>query len=102
MTMQAQRDRARATTPGDDAAHAESLQRLDRALDRLPEDERLAIHLYYLEPDPVAAARSALDLHISAVNAEIAPMRLLPQLALSPNCRWIRPLQKRQPKHERN
>lgn len=66
MTMHAEHERARATTPGDDAAKAESLRRLDRALDRLPEDERLAIHLYYLEPDPVAAARSALGLGRSA------------------------------------
>lgn len=75
MTMHAERERVRATTPGDDAAHAESLARLDRALDRLPEDERLAIHLYYLEPDPVAAARSALGLGRSAFYKLLAQAR---------------------------
>ena len=34
----------------------EQLGRLDEALARLGERERLAIHLYYLEADPVAAA----------------------------------------------
>ncbi len=38
----------------------ERLERLGAALDRLPDDERLAVHLYYLDPDPVAAARGAL------------------------------------------
>src|SRR5207253_2454417 len=37
------------------AAHAEALTRLTAALDGLPDDERLAIHLYYLDSDPVAA-----------------------------------------------
>jgi RNA polymerase sigma-70 factor (ECF subfamily) len=44
------------------AERAEELRRLDEALDRLPERERLAIHLYYLDADPVAAAESALGL----------------------------------------
>lgn len=38
----------------------ESLRRLGRAIDELPEDIRLALHLFYLEPDPVAAAKHAL------------------------------------------
>lgn len=41
---------------------AEALERLDEALERLGERERLAIHLYYLDTDPVAAAQSALGL----------------------------------------
>lgn len=40
--------------------HAEQLERLSHALDALPDDERLAIHLYYLDPDPVAAAGAAI------------------------------------------
>ena len=44
------------------AARAEDLTRLDDALDRLDDRERLAIHLYYLEADPVNAAMSALGL----------------------------------------
>ena len=38
----------------------ETLRRLGRAIDELPEDIRLALHLFYLEPDPVAAAKHAL------------------------------------------
>jgi RNA polymerase sigma-70 factor (ECF subfamily) len=44
------------------AAHSEVLSRLTAALDELPDDERLAIHLYYLEPDPVAAAGASLKI----------------------------------------
>lgn len=44
------------------AAQREQLQRLTHAIDLLPDDERLAIHLYYLERDPVAAAGEALRL----------------------------------------
>lgn len=52
--------------PAAAAVHAEELEHLSRALDRLDNRERLAIHLYYLEPDPVAAAQSALGLSRSA------------------------------------
>lgn len=48
--------------PADGAAHAEQLARLDLALDRLSDSERLAIHLYYMDSDPIAAAREALGL----------------------------------------
>ena len=51
-----------AQTPAAGAEHTEQLELLDRALDSLPDRERLAIHLYYLEPDPVAAASSVLGL----------------------------------------
>jgi RNA polymerase sigma-70 factor (ECF subfamily) len=51
-----------APTPAAGAEHNEQLALLDRALDALPDRERLAIHLYYLEPDPVAAASSVLGL----------------------------------------
>ena len=44
------------------ASRAEQLARLTVALDALPRDERLAIHLHYLEADPVAAATAALGL----------------------------------------
>jgi len=56
----------RTAPPPQVAAHAEELEHLSRALDRLDNRERLAIHLYYLEPDPVAAAQSALGLSRSA------------------------------------
>ena len=48
--------------PADTAEKAEQLDRLTAALDILPEDERLAVHLQYLDPDPPAAAASALGL----------------------------------------
>lgn len=51
-----------ADAPAAGAERAEQLALLDRALDSLPDRERLAIHLYYLEPDPVAAASSVLGL----------------------------------------
>lgn len=54
---------------------AEQLQQLGRALDRLPDRERLAIHLYYLEHDPVAAASSALGLSRSAYYKLLARAR---------------------------
>lgn len=45
-----------ARDPAGSAERAEQFARLSTALDQLPDDERLAIHLYYLDPDPVAAA----------------------------------------------
>jgi RNA polymerase sigma-70 factor (ECF subfamily) len=42
--------------------HTEELERLGAALDELPDEERLAIHLFYLESDPAAAASAALGL----------------------------------------
>lgn len=41
---------------------AEQLDRLTAALDTLPENERLVIHLYYLDPDPPEAGFAALGL----------------------------------------
>ena len=54
---------------------AERLERLGAALDGLPDDERLAIHLFYLEADPVAAASSALHLSRSAFYKLLARAR---------------------------
>lgn len=48
--------------PAETAEKAEQLERLTAALDTLPDDERLAIHLQYLDPDPPAAAATALNL----------------------------------------
>lgn len=50
------------STPAEAAEQSEQLDRLSAALDRLPEDERLAIHLHYLDPDPPVAAAAALGL----------------------------------------
>ncbi len=46
--------------PAAQADRAEQLDRLSRALEQLPDDERLALHLYYLESDPIAAASECL------------------------------------------
>jgi RNA polymerase sigma-70 factor (ECF subfamily) len=46
----------------DRCAAAEQLDRLSIALDQLDDRERLAIHLHYLDADPLRAAESALGL----------------------------------------
>ncbi len=55
-------DAAAAPTADVSAERAEDLRRLDAALDSLDDRERLAIHLHYLEADPVRAASAALGL----------------------------------------
>ena len=57
------------------AEHAEALSRLSTALDELPDDERLAIHLYYLDQDPVSAAGSALGISRSGFYKLLARAR---------------------------
>ncbi len=51
-----------ATSGLNGAQHAEQLAMLDQALDKLSDSERLAIHLYYMDSDPVAAAKETLGL----------------------------------------
>lgn len=46
--------------PNHPVERREQLERLDWALDKLPDDERLVIHLQYLDPDPVGAAQRSL------------------------------------------
>ncbi len=55
-------DATQAPLPPVAAERAEQLALLDKALNSLPDKERLAIHLYYLDTDPVAAAQSSLGL----------------------------------------
>ena len=53
------------TTAGDPAReseHAEQLKRLGAAMEKLDDRERLAIHLFYLESDPVMTATNAMGL----------------------------------------
>ena len=57
------------------AQRAEELRRLDGALDRLAKRERLAIHLYYLETDPLKAAESAMGLSRSGYYKLLARAR---------------------------
>ncbi len=48
--------------PSECTERSEELRRLSAAMDRLDDRERLAVHLYYLEADPVQAASAALRL----------------------------------------
>jgi len=75
---------SRAVTPTDSVEHAEQMQQLDKAIDQLDDRQRLAIHLYYLEKDPVNAAKSALGLSRSGFYKLLAKARdSLAQLMLS-------------------
>lgn len=63
MTLAQERERLTPTTHGADiVSKRESLERLTVAMRSLSDAERLAIHLYYLDPDPVAAAQASLGL----------------------------------------
>jgi RNA polymerase sigma factor (sigma-70 family) len=68
---------SRSSTPAapDDVARAEALDRLTEALDQLDGRERLAIHLHFLEADPVRAAASALGLSRSGYYKLLAKAR---------------------------
>lgn len=55
-------DRVETADPSRCTEQSEQLRRLEAALENLDDRERLAIHLYYLEADPVHAAASALRL----------------------------------------
>lgn len=71
-------DEYRAALPAhgaDVASKRELLQRLTGALSALPDPERLAIHLYYLDPDPVRAAESSLGLSRSGFYKVLARAR---------------------------
>lgn len=65
------------TAPGaaEDSAARESLRRLDVALEALPDEERLAIHLFYLDPDPIRAAQECLHLSRSGFYKLLARAR---------------------------
>ena len=66
---------AHAPSPGDSLEQAEQLQRLDGAIDQLDDRQRLAIHLYYLEADPVKAATGAMSLSRSGYYKLLARAR---------------------------
>lgn len=75
---------SKAVTPTDSVEHAEQMQQLDKAIDQLDDRQRLAIHLYYLEKDPVQSAQSALGLSRSGYYKLLAKARdSLAQLMLS-------------------
>jgi RNA polymerase sigma-70 factor (ECF subfamily) len=58
--------RAARLTPADSApfaaGKAEQLDRLTVAIEALPDDERLAVHLFYIEDDPAVVAAEAMKL----------------------------------------
>ena len=64
-----------AATAPEQADRDEQLQRLDDALEQLDDRERLAVHLYYLDADPVNAAASALGLSRSGYYKLLARAR---------------------------
>ena len=75
---------SKAVTPTDAVEHAEQMQQLDKAIDQLDDRQRLAIHLYYLEKDPVQSAQSSLGLSRSGYYKLLAKARdSLAQLMLS-------------------
>ena len=74
LTRTAER-KAHAPSPGESLEQAEQLQRLDGAIDQLDDRQRLAIHLYYLESDPIQAAQSALGLSRSGYYKLLAKAR---------------------------
>ena len=74
LTRTAER-KAHAQSPAESLEHAEQLQRLDGAIDQLDDRQRLAIHLYYLESDPIQAAQSALGLSRSGYYKLLAKAR---------------------------
>lgn len=57
------------------AIRAERMQSLTRAIDALPDDERLAIHLFYLEDDAANAAAETLGLSRSGFYKLLARAR---------------------------
>lgn len=61
--------------PADTVAQGEALDNLTVALGALPEDERLAIHLHYLEDDPVRVASTTLGLSRSGYYRKLARAR---------------------------
>ena len=75
MVMRTAQRKAESSPPVETLAHAEQLQRLDGAIDQLEDRQRLAIHLFYLESDPIQAAKSALGLSRSGYYKLLAEAR---------------------------
>ncbi len=74
LTRTAER-KATAASATESLEQAEQLHRLDDAIDQLDDRQRLAIHLYYLESDPIQAAQSALGLSRSGYYKLLAKAR---------------------------
>jgi len=76
-TMQAAFERQSESSPSASLERAETLARLGSAIDSLPRDVRLALHLFYLEPDPVDAAKRALGVSRAQFYRLVAEARQL-------------------------
>ena len=63
------------TSPAADQERRDRFEALEAALERLPDDQRLAVHLQYLEPDPVGAARRTLGISRSGFYKLLARAR---------------------------
>ncbi len=68
-------DQTPAPTPAETAGQREQLERLTAALEALPDDQRLAIHVYYLDADGSASAARTLGLSHSALYKLLAKAR---------------------------
>ncbi len=68
-------DQTSAPTPAETAERSEQLERLTAALEALPDDQRLAIHMYYLDAEGGAGAAIALGLSHSALYKLLAKAR---------------------------
>lgn len=61
-TLQGILERQGGASPSASLERKETLARLGSAIDALPEDVRVALHIFYIEPDPVDAAKRALGI----------------------------------------
>jgi RNA polymerase sigma-70 factor (ECF subfamily) len=61
-TAQEQLSRLGGSAPSAPLERSEALAHLGRAIDTLPEDLRLALHIFYIERDPVSVAKEALGI----------------------------------------
>lgn len=76
-TMQAMLEKQGGAAPSAPLERRETLARLGGAIDALPHDVRLALHLFYLEPDPVDAAKKALGISRAQFYRLVAEARQL-------------------------
>ncbi len=60
--MQGLLEKAGGASAASSLERRETMDQLGDAINALPEDLRLALHLFYIEPDPVDAAKRALGI----------------------------------------
>lgn len=78
----------RSDGPASLASGAESLRQLSNAMTMLSDDERLALHLYYADADPVQAAKEALGLSRSGFYKLLARARERLEEKMGGGGRW--------------